>query len=110
MEPPEQSYEDGLLEDADFDVSNHEAVLSALLRVALVLQMESDRPLSSFLGWCAQLDNAVRAMDKGQSVRRVSQLLVPAVDVLDDRGDALGRFLRFSERVEAKIRTDRKKR
>lgn len=98
-------YEEDFL--ADVDVTNHEEVLDALLRVALVLQIESNRPISSFLGWCTRLDNAVKAVEKGQSVRRVSQLIVPAVDVLDENGSSLSRFLRFSEKLERKVKAGR---
>ena len=96
------SYEDGLL--ATLDTSNHEEVLDALLKAVLIIQIESDQPTSAFLGFCKRLDPAVKALESGKSLRRVSQLFAPAVDVLDDTGKALSRFLRFSEKVEAKVK------
>lgn len=100
----ETSYEDGLL--ATLDTSNHEEVLEALLKVALIL--ECDNPAFSFLGFCKRLDPAVKVLERGQSVKTLIQNLVPAVDVLDDSGKALNRFLRFSERLEATVRASRR--
>jgi len=100
------TYEDEVL--ASLDMDNHEEVLEALLKVALVIELEN--PAFSFIGFCKRLEPTIKILEKGQSVRTIIQNLVPVVDVLDDNGKSLSRFLRFSEMVEAKIREHRAKR
>jgi hypothetical protein len=83
-------------------ITNEERAVEALLEFAVCLELET--PASSFMGFCKRLDPAVAAMDSGKSLRVVIQNLTPAVDVLDDEGISFGKFHRFAESAEHKLK------
>jgi hypothetical protein len=106
----EQNYEEGLL--ATLDTDNHEEVLSALLRASLVIELESsDEPPTeeSVNRWARRLEPACKSMDRGMSIRTVTQNLAGAVDLLSDTGKELMRFLRFVDRLEQLIREQKRR-
>lgn len=110
-EPTIQSYEDSLLEG--LDASDHEACSNVLFKFALILEIESsDEPPTeaSMNRWMHRLDPADKSIERGMSIRTVTQNLAGACDLLSDTGKELSRFLRFSERLERLIREQKRKR
>ena len=101
-------YENDLL--ANLDTGDHEAVLTALFNFAVMLWVEStEEPTEANVNrWARRFDPADKCMDRGMSVRTVVQNLTGAVDLLDDSGKALSRFVKFNERVEELVRKDKK--